>query len=98
MGGISARAQAIPRSGIREVMELASHLDDVIHLEVGEPSFGTPPHIIETAFERAASGSTRYTSNFGTPELRAAIAARYAEKWKKLRATPGKLQWQLPAT
>ena len=27
--------------------------------------------------------ATRYTSNFGTPELRAAIAVRYAEKWKR---------------
>ena len=83
MGDISNRAQMIPRSGIREVMELASHIENVIHLEVGEPSFGTPPHIIESAFEQAASGATRYTSNFGTPALRSAIASHYAKKWGK---------------
>ena len=43
----SALAQALPRSGIREVLDLARQMDDVIVLVVGEPSFNTPAHIIE---------------------------------------------------
>ena len=33
---------AMPRSGIREIMDLAWELGDVVHLEVGEPNFDTP--------------------------------------------------------
>ena len=47
----SALAQALPRSGIREVMDLARQMDDVIVLVVGEPSFNTPAHIIDAAAE-----------------------------------------------
>ena len=81
MKPLSPVAQAIPRSGIREIVQVASTMTDVIHLEIGEPSFGTPPHILEGAFEAAAAGATRYTSNYGTPPLRQAIADRYAAKW-----------------
>ncbi len=71
----------MPRSGIRAVMEVASKLDEVIHLEVGEPSFRTPLHIIEAAYAAARDGRTRYTNNAGTPELRRAVAARAAGRW-----------------
>ncbi len=81
MKPLSPVAQAIPRSGIREIMQVANAMADVIHLEVGEPSFGTPPHILEGAFEAATAGATRYTSNYGIPPLRQAIADRYAAKW-----------------
>jgi aspartate/methionine/tyrosine aminotransferase len=78
---LSRRAESLPRSGIREIMERASGLSDVIHLEVGEPSFGTPSHIIEAAYAAAQRGFTRYTSNYGIPELRQVIAERYTAAW-----------------
>lgn len=59
---------------------MAAGRDDVIHLEVGEPDFGTPSHIIEGAFEAVRGGATRYTGNAGRPALRAAIAARAARR------------------
>jgi aspartate/methionine/tyrosine aminotransferase len=74
-------AESLPRSGIREVMAIASKMENVIHLEVGEPSFNTPAHIIDTAFEAAGRGETKYTSNYGTPALRTAIAEKYAAAW-----------------
>lgn len=77
----SARAQSLPRSGIREVMEFAAGRPDIIKLHVGEPSFRTPEHIIEAAFRAARDGHTRYTANAGTPELREAVAARYAPRY-----------------
>lgn len=52
----------------------ASGHDDLVHLEIGEPDFDTPDHIIETAYDAATAGATHYTSNAGLPELRAAIA------------------------
>jgi aspartate aminotransferase/aminotransferase len=54
---------------------------DIVHLEVGEPSFTTPAHIIEQAFEATSAGATRYTQSGGILPLRKAIADRYAAKW-----------------
>lgn len=68
------RAHDMPRSGIREIMSLAAGRSQVIHLEVGEPDFTTPVHIIDRACESLREGWTKYTSNLGLPSLRSAIA------------------------
>ncbi len=57
---------AMPRSGIREVMDLARGRPGVLHLEVGEPDFQTPPHIVEAAARAVRDGHTKYTANAGT--------------------------------
>src|SRR3954452_11184868 len=77
----STLAQALPRSGIREVMDLARQMDDVIVLVVGEPSFNTADHIIDASAKAAHEGTTKYTPNAGLPGLRAAVAERYSRKW-----------------
>src|SRR5438445_13863221 len=46
----------------------------VIHLEIGEPDFPTPPHIVEAAKEALDQGWTKYGPVQGLPELRSAIA------------------------
>lgn len=75
--GVSPLALTTPRSGIREVLELALSMgDDVIHLELGEPSFNTPEHVIDAASQALHDGWTRYTSNEGVPALREALAAK----------------------
>ena len=86
----SALAQALPRSGIREVMDLARQVDDVIVLVVGEPSFNTPPHIIDAAAQAAHGGTTKYTPNAGLPGVRAAVAERYTRKFGR-EVTPGEV-------
>lgn len=68
---------AMPRSGIREIMDLTWDREDVLRLEVGEPDFATPAHIVEAAVE-AASKHTGYTANNGTAELREAVADKFA--------------------
>lgn len=83
MKPLSSIAGALPRSGIREIMALASEMENVINLSVGEPSFNTPAHIIDEAFEAAGRGETKYTSNYGTPKLRKAIADTYSARWGK---------------
>lgn len=70
----------MPVSRIREVMELAWRDPEAIHLEVGEPDFPTPPHIVAAAAEAASAGHTRYTPNAGIPELREALAAKVEER------------------
>lgn len=66
----------MPRSGIRAVMDLAAGRRDVIHLEVGEPDFDTPAHVVEAAVRAAEGGVTRYTPNRGMPSLVEALCAK----------------------
>jgi aspartate aminotransferase len=72
----SATVESMPRSGIREIMDLAWATPGVIHLEVGEPNFATPPHVIEAADRAAREGYTKYTPNAGLPQLREALAEK----------------------
>jgi aspartate aminotransferase len=72
--GISRRSAGLPVQAIREVMELAWAQPDAIHLEVGEPDFPTPEHVVEAAARAAREGHTRYTPNAGIPALREALA------------------------
>lgn len=48
---------------------------DVIHLEIGEPDFPTPQHIIDAGKKALDDGYTHYGPSQGLPELRDAIAA-----------------------
>ncbi len=66
----------IPPSGIRKIFDAANQMDDVMHLEIGEPDFPTPPHVIEAACKAARDGSTHYTPTSGIPELREVIASK----------------------
>ncbi len=49
-------------------------MDDVLSLGVGEPDFDTPWRASEAAIYSLERGRTHYTSNYGTPELRAGIS------------------------
>ncbi len=79
---------AMPRSGIRAFMDLAWAAGDVIHLEVGEPNFATPPHVVEAAHRAALNGSTKYVPNAGVPELRTAIADKLRQRNSIAEARP----------
>jgi aspartate aminotransferase len=46
----------------------------VIHLEIGEPDFDTPLHVVEEAKKALDAGYTHYGPTQGLPELREAIA------------------------
>ncbi len=73
MKPLAKNAVAMPRSKIREIMHLAMDMPDAIHLEVGEPGFPTPEHIVEAACAAAKAGFTKYTPNAGVSSLREAI-------------------------
>jgi aspartate/methionine/tyrosine aminotransferase len=47
----------------------------VIHLEIGEPDFDTPAHIVEAAAKALRDGFTHYSPAPGIPELREAVSA-----------------------
>jgi aminotransferase len=71
---LSQRVRAIKPSGIRKFFDIAATMSDVISLGVGEPDFVTPTHIRQAGIRAIRSGETHYTSNYGTIELREAIA------------------------
>ena len=79
MKPLSRSVSSMPRSGIRVIMDRAFGLADCIRLEVGEPNFPTPQHILEAADEAARSGKTRYTESPGIPELTSRIAEIFTE-------------------
>lgn len=60
-------------------MNIAAGLQGVIRLEIGEPAFPTPDHIVEAGRQALAAGCTKYTPTSGTLSLRRAIAASVSE-------------------
>ena len=75
---IASRMDRMAPSGIRKVNEKALAMEragrTVIHFEIGRPDFDTPEYIKKAAEARLAAGDVFYTSNFGTMELRRAVA------------------------
>ena len=65
----SARARELKRQG-----------RDVIGLGSGEPDFDTPDNVKQAAIEAIRRGETKYTDVDGIPELKAAVAAKFARE------------------
>jgi aspartate/methionine/tyrosine aminotransferase len=65
---VLARARALERQG-----------RTIIHLEIGEPDFDTPAHIVAAAKQALDAGATHYGPSAGLPELREAIAKHVGE-------------------
>jgi aminotransferase len=78
---LSQRVQAIKPSGIRRFFDIAATMKDVISLGIGEPDFITPGHIRQAGIQAIEEGETHYTSNYGTLELREAIAANLQRRY-----------------
>jgi aspartate/methionine/tyrosine aminotransferase len=76
MKPLAQTATAMPGSGIREIVHLALTMPDVIRLEVGEPNFPTPPHIVKAAHQAANEGFTKYGPSSGLYSLRELLAER----------------------
>ena len=66
---VSAKARQLAREG-----------RDVIGLAAGEPDFDTPDNVKEAAIRAVRDGKTKYTDVDGIPELKAAIAAKFARE------------------
>ena len=63
---------------------------DIIHLEIGEPDFDTPPSVVHAGLSALQRGETHYTPSAGVPELREAIAA-HLNKTRHLAVDPGQI-------
>ncbi len=76
---VNSTAKRIKPSGIRKFFDIATEMEDVISLSVGEPDFHTPWHIREAGIESLEKGRTRYTPNRGFLPLRTEIS-RFLER------------------
>ena len=91
MSQIAARLSRIKPSATIAVTQKARELKaagrDVIGLGAGEPDFDTPDNIKQAAVAAIERGETKYTAVDGTPELKAAICAKF-ERENGLSYTP----------
>lgn len=82
---LSPKASKLPPFYVMEVLERAQELErsgrSIVHLEVGEPDFPTPAHIVEAANEALGRGDTKYTHSMGLLELRQAVIESYKQKF-----------------
>ena len=86
-----ARVQPSPTiAATQKARELKAAGRDVISLSAGEPDFDTPPNVCEAAIDAIRRGETRYTAVDGIPELKAAIAAKFARE-NGLEYAPGEI-------
>ncbi|MFZ0305128.1 MAG: pyridoxal phosphate-dependent aminotransferase [Terracidiphilus sp.] len=76
---VLARAKALERQG-----------RNIIHLEIGEPDFATPPNIVEAAVVALRGGYTHYGPSAGLPELRETIA-RYVSCTHRVMVEPSEV-------
>ena len=60
---VLARARALEAQGRK-----------IVHLEIGEPDFDTPPNIRDAAKKAIDAGYTHYGPSAGLPDTRKAIA------------------------
>ena len=85
---LSDKVMTIEPSGIRKFFDIASEMEDVVSLGVGEPDFDTPWHIRDEGIYSLEKGRTFYTSNSGLKELRQEISnylnRRYGLKYDPL--------------
>ncbi len=84
---LNRNVQSLRPSGIRRFFDIASEMDNVISLSIGEPDFTTPWHVREEAIRTLEDGKTWYSPNRGFLELRKAIA-RFVELHYHLQYDP----------
>jgi len=75
---LSERVGRLTNEGAFEVLAAATCLEQdgrhIVHLELGQPDFPTPPHIVEAGVRALRDGHVKYAPPAGIPALRAAIA------------------------
>ncbi|TKK77012.1 pyridoxal phosphate-dependent aminotransferase [Kribbella jiaozuonensis] len=77
-----------------EVLAKAKALEaqgrEIVHLEIGEPDFDTPAHVIAAAQQALDKGFTHYVPAPGIPELRTAVT-EFLERTGRLRTSPDRV-------
>ena len=80
---LSSRQKRLGTETAFETLAKAKKLEaqgkNVIHLEIGEPDFDSPKHVVTAAKKALDEGFTHYGPSAGQPELREAIAVHQGE-------------------
>jgi aspartate/methionine/tyrosine aminotransferase len=80
----AARMQRLGTETAFEVLAKAKRLEadgrSIVHLEIGQPDFPTPPHVVEAAVAALRDGHTGYTPAPGIVEIREAVADHIAAR------------------
>lgn len=71
---LNREVQSLQPSGIRRFFDIASEMDNVISLSIGEPDFTTPWHVRQEAIRSLEDGKTWYSPNRGFLKLREGIS------------------------
>lgn len=90
-GVIAGRMERLATESAFQVLAKARALEAagrrIVHMEIGQPDFPTPPNIVEAACRAMRDGHTGYTPTPGLPQAREAIA-EYARACKGVNASP----------
>jgi aminotransferase len=78
---LAERILAVQRSPFYSIMELAAKRGNCIYLQLGEPDFTTPKHILEAAKKAMDEGHTHYGPDRGSHELRQLIAQKIKKQY-----------------
>ncbi len=83
--GCTERAGKITPFYVVELSEQAQEMEargeNIVHMEIGEPDFTTPPSIRQAGVRAIEEGRTFYSHSLGLPALRERIAAHYQESY-----------------
>jgi aspartate/methionine/tyrosine aminotransferase len=94
MTDLAARMSRLGTESAFEVLARARALEaqgrSIIHLEIGEPDFDTPPHVVQAAKDALDAGLTHYVASPGLPELREAASA-FLERTRDARYAPDRI-------
>jgi len=96
---IAQRLSEISPFFVMEILARAKELErqgrDIVHMEIGEPDFPTPPTVLAAAARALGQTDIKYTPAAGLPELRQAIASFYRQRHgvtldqRRIFVTPG---------
>lgn len=78
---LAQRIVQVQRSPFYSIMDLAAKRGDCIYLQLGEPDFTTPKHVLEAAKRAMDEGHTHYGPDRGIPELRQLIAEKIRKQY-----------------
>src|SRR5947208_42961 len=94
MRPLASRMSRLGTETAFEVLAKARALEakgrDIVHLEIGEPDFDTPPAIVAAGVAALERGETHYTPSAGVVELREAITLHLKGR-RGVRVDPGQV-------
>ena len=91
---LASRMQRLGTESAFAVLAQAQALEatgrSIVHLEIGEPDFPTPPHIVDAAVSALRSGHTHYVPAPGVLPLRESVS-EFLERTGRLTASPDRV-------